>query len=107
VRKKYQSKERKSIHKFEIVRGQELLVQVPVANGRGVGGDASSGRRACRAGRPLQDNLVSLDPELSGTAILPRSNDRNAGRETGAGAVRSGRLPTHWCTCTTWLRVML
>ena len=28
--KKYQSKERKSIHKFEIVRGQELLVQVPL-----------------------------------------------------------------------------
>jgi hypothetical protein len=31
VRKKYQSKERKSIHKFEIVRGQELLVQVPLS----------------------------------------------------------------------------
>jgi len=30
VKKKYQSKERKSIHKFEIVRGQELLVQVPL-----------------------------------------------------------------------------
>jgi hypothetical protein len=30
VREKYQSKERKSIHKFEIVRGQELLVQVPL-----------------------------------------------------------------------------
>jgi hypothetical protein len=30
VRKKYQSKERKSNHKFEIVRGQELLVQVPL-----------------------------------------------------------------------------
>jgi len=30
VGKKYQSKERKSIHKFEIVRGQELLVQVPL-----------------------------------------------------------------------------
>ena len=30
MRKKYQSKERKSNHKFEIVRGQELLVQVPL-----------------------------------------------------------------------------
>jgi hypothetical protein len=30
VRKKYQSKEHKSNHKFEIVRGQELLVQVPL-----------------------------------------------------------------------------
>ena len=30
MKKKYQSKERKSIHKFEIVRGQELLVQVPL-----------------------------------------------------------------------------
>src|SRR5690349_19861530 len=30
VRKKYQSQERKSNHKFEIVRGQELLVQVPL-----------------------------------------------------------------------------
>jgi hypothetical protein len=30
VRKKYQSKEHKSNHKFEIVRGQELLVEVPL-----------------------------------------------------------------------------
>jgi putative transposase len=30
VRKKYQQKERKSIHKFEIVGGQELRVQVPL-----------------------------------------------------------------------------
>ncbi len=30
MRKKYQSKERKSIHKFEVVRGQKLLVQVPL-----------------------------------------------------------------------------
>ena len=30
MKKKYQSKERKSNHKFEIVRGQELLVQVPL-----------------------------------------------------------------------------
>ncbi|MGA7918946.1 MAG: hypothetical protein WCA38_04690 [Candidatus Acidiferrales bacterium] len=30
MRKKYQSKERRSIHKFEIVRGEELLVQVPL-----------------------------------------------------------------------------
>jgi putative transposase len=30
VRKKYQSKECESIHKFEIVGGQELLVQVPL-----------------------------------------------------------------------------
>jgi putative transposase len=30
VRKKYQSQERKSIRKFEIVRGQELLMQVPL-----------------------------------------------------------------------------
>jgi hypothetical protein len=51
VRKEYKSKERKSIHKFEIVRGQELLVQVPVVNGRRVGGDASSGRRTRRAGQ--------------------------------------------------------
>jgi hypothetical protein len=30
VKKKYQSKERKSIHKLEEVRGQELLVRVPL-----------------------------------------------------------------------------
>ena len=30
MRKKYQSKEHKSNHKFEIVRGQELLVRVPL-----------------------------------------------------------------------------
>ena len=30
MRKKYQSKERKSIHRFQMVRGQELLVQVPL-----------------------------------------------------------------------------
>ena len=30
VRKNYQRKERKSNHKFEIVRGQELLVRVPL-----------------------------------------------------------------------------
>jgi len=30
VRKKYQRKQRKSNHKFEIVRGQELLVRVPL-----------------------------------------------------------------------------
>jgi hypothetical protein len=30
VRKKYQRKERKSNHKFEVVRGQELLVRVPL-----------------------------------------------------------------------------
>src|ERR1700681_3637041 len=30
VRKKYQRKDRKSNHKFEIVRGQELLVRVPL-----------------------------------------------------------------------------
>ena len=30
MRKKYQRKDRKSNHKFEIVRGQELLVQVPL-----------------------------------------------------------------------------
>jgi hypothetical protein len=30
VRKNYQRKERKSNHKFEVVRGQELLVQVPL-----------------------------------------------------------------------------
>jgi putative transposase len=30
VKEKYQRKERKSNHKFEIVRGQELLVQVPL-----------------------------------------------------------------------------
>jgi hypothetical protein len=29
VRKKYQRKERKSNHKFEVVGGQELLVRVP------------------------------------------------------------------------------
>ena len=30
MRKRYQSKEHKSNHKFEIVRGQELLVRVPL-----------------------------------------------------------------------------
>ena len=30
MRKNYQSKARKSNHKFEVVRGQELLVQVPL-----------------------------------------------------------------------------
>ena len=30
MRKKYQRKDRKSNHKFEIVRGQELLVRVPL-----------------------------------------------------------------------------
>jgi hypothetical protein len=30
VRKNYQRKERKSNHKFEVVRGQELLVRVPL-----------------------------------------------------------------------------
>ncbi len=30
MRKKYQSKGRKANHKFEMVRGQELLVQVPL-----------------------------------------------------------------------------
>ena len=30
MRNKYQRKERKSNHKFEIVRGQELLLQVPL-----------------------------------------------------------------------------
>ena len=30
ARKRYQSKERKSNHKFEIVRGQELLVRPPL-----------------------------------------------------------------------------
>jgi hypothetical protein len=30
VRNKYQRKDRKSNHKFEVVRGQELLVQVPL-----------------------------------------------------------------------------
>jgi putative transposase len=30
VRKNYQRKERKSNHKFEVVRGQELMVQVPL-----------------------------------------------------------------------------
>jgi hypothetical protein len=30
VRKKYQRQERKSNHKFEVVRGQELLVRVPL-----------------------------------------------------------------------------
>jgi len=31
VRNKYQRKDRKSNHKFEIVRGQELLVPLPMA----------------------------------------------------------------------------
>jgi hypothetical protein len=30
VRKKYQRKERKSNHKFEVDRGEELLVRVPL-----------------------------------------------------------------------------
>ena len=30
MRKNYQRKERKSNHKFEVVRGQELLVRVPL-----------------------------------------------------------------------------
>jgi hypothetical protein len=30
VKKNYQRKERKSDHKFEVVRGQELLVRVPL-----------------------------------------------------------------------------
>ena len=30
MRKKYQRKERKSNHKFEVVRGQELMVRVPL-----------------------------------------------------------------------------
>ena len=30
MREKYQRKERKSNHKFEVVRGQELLVRVPL-----------------------------------------------------------------------------
>ena len=30
MRKKYQRKERKSNHKFEVVGGQELLVRVPL-----------------------------------------------------------------------------
>jgi len=30
VRKNYQRKERKSNHKFEVIGGQELLVQVPL-----------------------------------------------------------------------------
>ena len=30
MRKKYQRKVRKSNHKFEVVQGQELLVQVPL-----------------------------------------------------------------------------
>ena len=33
MKKKYQRKERKSNHKFEIVRGRELLVQVPLPLG--------------------------------------------------------------------------
>jgi hypothetical protein len=31
VRKKYQRKDRKSNHKFEVVGGQELLVRVPLS----------------------------------------------------------------------------
>ena len=30
MRKKYQRKDRKSNHKFEVVRGQELLVRMPL-----------------------------------------------------------------------------
>ena len=30
MRKKYQRKDRKSNHKFEVVGGQELMVQVPL-----------------------------------------------------------------------------
>ena len=30
MRKKYQRKERKSNHKFEVIRGEELLVRVPL-----------------------------------------------------------------------------
>ena len=30
MKKNYQRKERKSNHKFEVVRGQELLVRVPL-----------------------------------------------------------------------------
>ena len=32
--KRYQRKDRKSNHKFEIVRGQELLVRVPLPRAR-------------------------------------------------------------------------
>jgi hypothetical protein len=49
VRNKYQRKERKSNHKFEVVGEQELLVRVllPIAE-VWVGGDASTGGRADR-----------------------------------------------------------
>jgi len=38
VRKNYQRKERKSNHKFEVVEGQELLVQVPLPMAEDFGG---------------------------------------------------------------------
>jgi len=78
VRNKYQRKDRKSNHKFEIVRGQELLVAGAVADGRGMGGDASAGGRADRASR-LQILRAILENEVTHRVGPPHRPHPTAG----------------------------
>ena len=85
MRKKYQRKERKSNHKFEVDRGEELLVRVPLPIAE-VCGDASTGRRADRASR------VADPAGHSGKRLAHRVGPPHQPNPT-AGCVRRGKQP--------------
>ena len=75
MRKKYQSKERKSNHKFEVVRGQELLVRVPLP--------------MCGCGPRCKHRWKELTGQ-AGLQILPCWKTKSRAGQTASTKSRSG-----------------
>ena len=73
MRNKYQRKERKSNHKFEIVRGQQLLVRVPLPMAESVGRDVEelTGQARLQILRAILENEVASISTTTATSIGP------------------------------------
>jgi hypothetical protein len=73
VRNKYQRKERKSNHKFEIVRGQELLVRVLLPMAESVGRDVEelTGQARLQILCAILENEVASISTTTATSIRP------------------------------------
>ena len=85
MRKRYQSKEHKSNHKFEIVRGQELLVRVPLPMAE-VWAEMQAQVEKLTGQAGLQILRAILEDEVTRRVGPPHRPNPSAGRVRGEAA---------------------
>jgi hypothetical protein len=94
VRKKYQRPERKSNHKFEVVRGQELLVRVPLPMAE-VWAEMQAQVEELTGQAGMQILRAILEEEVTRRVGPPRCTTRHILLRTEIGA---GAKTTQWPT---------